>query len=60
MALAKNYKPKWTMWRRETVRKIATAHKRAERRAVKQQLHTEGEEFEAPKDNRPLTQWDFD
>lgn len=57
--IAKDYKPKYTVWRDSAVRKVAVAHKRYCRRMMKMYLRT-GNPRDLDRANRKLTTWDFD
>lgn len=58
-AVTKNYKPKWTIWNRKTVRKHVIEQKRYCRRAYKQYLKT-GSIRDFNRSQRQITNWDFD
>lgn len=57
--VTKNYKPKWTIWRPETIRADVIAHKRRTRRAFKQFLKT-GSQKDFNRSQKLLTRWEFD
>ena len=58
-SIGKDYKPKFTCWRKETVRAIVIFHKRMVRHAAKQYLKT-GHLRDFNRMVRKLTNWDFD
>jgi len=58
-SVAKNYKPKWTFWKKETIQKEVARHKRYTRRAFKRFLKT-GNFKDFERSQRVLDQWDFD
>ncbi len=58
-SIGKDYKPKFTVWRKTTVRAMVMLHKRRVRHAAKQYLKT-GHLRDFNRMVRKLTNWDFD
>ncbi len=58
-SIGKDYKPKVTAWRKQTVRAFVIFHKRMVRHAAKQYLKT-GHLRDFNRMLRKLTNWDFD
>lgn len=57
--VAKDLRPKFTLWRKTTVSKDIKSHKRRSRRVYKQYLRS-GDIRLFVRSQRKLTRWDFD
>lgn len=57
--VAKDLRPKWTIWNPKTVNKDIKAHKRKARRNYKQYLKT-GDFRQFEKSQKLITRWNFD
>ena len=58
-SIAKDYKPKWTIWSHREVREVVVRHKRYVRRQFKLFLRT-GDKRHYERSCRLLTSYDFD